>query len=134
MAAKEMRYDVELPATPEAVSTARQEVSKFAAALGADREKVALAVSEAVANAVVHAYSGDRTGSVHVKAWAENDAVRIAVRDKGAGLGSTPGHTPGWGLPLIRLVTDALSLASTKLGVEVVMAFERHLRDKHEPD
>lgn len=130
MAEREMRYEVELPATPAAISTARQAVSKFAATHGADREKVALAVSEAVANAVAHAYVGKRAGRVRIRAWAENDAVRVAVVDQGRGLGSNPGRTPGLGLPLMRLVTEALFVASTKLGVEVVMAFERHLRDQ----
>ena len=55
MAEREMWYEVELPATPAAISTARKAVSKFAASHGADRQKVAVAVSEAVANAVAHA-------------------------------------------------------------------------------
>jgi anti-sigma regulatory factor (Ser/Thr protein kinase) len=130
MGEREMRYEVELPATPAAISTARQAVSKFAASHGADRQKVALAVSEAVANAVAHAYAGKGAGRVQVRAWAEDDAVRVAVVDQGMGLGSNPRRATGLGLPLMRLVTEALFVASTKLGVEVVMAFERHLRDQ----
>jgi len=57
------------------------------------------------------------------------------VVDQGMGLGSFPGRAPGLGLPLMGLIADALTIASTQLGVEVVMAFGRHLRDqRRRPD
>ena len=62
-----------LPAVPDTARRLRARVTAFAAAAGAPRELqdgVALAVSETVTNAIVHAYAGAReTGTVRVRCW-----------------------------------------------------------------
>ena len=124
--AMEMRYEVELPAAPAFVATARHAASQFGDFHGADSERIALAVSEAVTNVVLHAYPGEAIGPVQVTGWADDDAVHIAVRDFGVGLNPDPGRREGgWGLPVIESVADQVFIGSTEFGVEIVMRFDR---------
>lgn len=88
-------------AVPETVSEARRRISAFAAENGADRRLVAdiaLAVTEALANVVIHAYPPGRPGLVRVAADVEDDDLEVVVVDDG--LGFRPGPSPGLGAGL----------------------------------
>jgi anti-sigma regulatory factor (Ser/Thr protein kinase) len=78
--------------------------------LGAERvEDVALAVSEACSNVVVHAYRASEPGEIRVDAHAERGALRVEVADDG--VGCTPrADSPGLGLGLgiVELLADDL--------------------------
>ncbi len=67
--------DITLPAVPGAASAARRAVHAIAAGLVAEDYDVALAVSEAVTNVVVHAYrdraAAAEPGEVHVAVSVE---------------------------------------------------------------
>jgi anti-sigma regulatory factor (Ser/Thr protein kinase) len=125
--ADDERYEVELPARVTSVAAARHAVAEFGANHGADGEKIGLAVSEAVANAVVHAYPSEGAGAVRITARADDDAVKVVVVDQGTGIRPHP-HMPGhgWGLSLIGSVADSVAVASTGLGVQIAMTFSRH--------
>jgi serine/threonine-protein kinase RsbW len=115
------------PAEPESVSRARHALSEFAATAGADREQVdavRLAASEAVTNAVLHAYRGD-PGSVHVTAAVVSDELWILICDDGCGLEARPDRPGlGLGLALISQVSDELAVVPRASGgVEVRMRF-----------
>jgi anti-sigma regulatory factor (Ser/Thr protein kinase) len=84
-----------------------------------------MAVTEAVANSVEHAYPGGAPGQVQITAWADEDTVQVAVRDLGSGLHPNPDREGGRGLAVIRSVADRVFIASTEFGVEVVMTFPR---------
>lgn len=88
-------------AQPAAASAARAAVARLAAAHGAPDEQldgIRLAVSEAVTNAVVHAYRG-RPGAIRVSAEVHSGELRIVVADDGGGM--TPrADRPGMGLGL----------------------------------
>jgi two-component system, sensor histidine kinase PdtaS len=58
---------------------------------------VALTVSEAVGNAVRHAYPADLEGSVEVEADVEQRELVVYVRDEGVGM-RDPSEDPGLGL------------------------------------
>ena len=47
--------------------------------------EVRTAVSEAVTNAIVHAYT-EKNGKVILRAWIDEDAIRIEVEDMGRGI------------------------------------------------
>jgi anti-sigma regulatory factor (Ser/Thr protein kinase) len=103
------RLELRLQASPAAVPGVRRAVVDFAdlhsVGYGPD---VALAVSEAVTNAVLHAYRGDATGEVRVVACAEPDCLVVVVRDYGCGMSPHP-DSPGLGLGLSvigRLTTE----------------------------
>lgn len=77
-----------IKAVPENVGLARLAVAVFAANLPftvAEVEEIKVAVSEAVTNAIVHAYpEGD--GSVEVKVKIDDGELWIAVIDEGIGI------------------------------------------------
>ena len=121
--------DESLPAVPDSVPVLRRAVARLAAEAGATEEaliRLRLAVSEAITNAVLHAYR-DRPepGPVHVAASVEGDFVHVTVADEGDGLKpryDSPGI--GMGLPIIAQSAESLDvqLAATG-GTELRMAF-----------
>ena len=97
-------------AQPDQVRVIRREVRDFALEHGAaDPNAVALAVSEAVTNAIVHAYVGrPEPGEIEVVAQrAADDRLEILVCDDGRGMLPRP-DSPGVGLGLPLVATLAL--------------------------
>lgn len=116
-----------LPAAPGAVRRLRAHVTAFAAAAGAPpevQEAVALAVSETVTNAVVHAYAGAReTGMVRVRCRVAEGQLVVEVADDGVGMArrdDSPGV--GHGLAMVGAVADALDVARGRDGHGTVVA------------
>ena len=118
------------PAEAPSAALARRATKQFAADEGADADTlaaIALCVSEAVTNAVVHAYrEDDEPGSVEVEARRPNGYLCVHVRDQGCGLRSrsdTPGL--GLGLPLISQTAAELEVREpADGGTELVMRFD----------
>lgn len=80
---------LEFPALSENEPFARGAVAAFCVRLNPSLDElsdVKTAVSEAVTNCIVHAYSGGE-GSVIVECIAENDTVHIKISDSGKGIG-----------------------------------------------
>ncbi len=108
------------PARPEAVARARRDVAQAAGELGVDPGRLAdllLAVSEAVTNAVLHAYRDRAPGGVRLELRREGDEVRVTVADEGAGMRPRP-DSPGLGLglPLIARLSASLEVATGETG------------------
>jgi serine/threonine-protein kinase RsbW len=87
---------------------------------------IALAVTEATTNVVLHAYRDrDEPGMVIVEAESRGDHVCLYVRDEGTGLAprvDSPGL--GLGLGLIAQVADSADVRAPETGgTEVVMRF-----------
>lgn len=91
--------ELSLAAESESVGRARHAVSDFAAEHGADREDVALAVSEGVSNAVIHAFRDREPGTIQVRAVVDGDCVAVSISDDGVGVTPNP-NSPGLGLGL----------------------------------
>jgi anti-sigma regulatory factor (Ser/Thr protein kinase) len=115
-----------LPATLDSVARARSAIRIFASDLEVDVDGIVLAVSEAVANVVAHAYVEDSSGVVELSAAASALEVTVTVRDHGAGLAGNdrPGGA-GYGLMIIRRLAQHVELADTRDGVALTMAFRR---------
>jgi anti-sigma regulatory factor (Ser/Thr protein kinase) len=104
--------DVDLPAEPRSASRARRAVLDALKEMAVDRDAIGVVVSEAVTNAVLHAYRDrERPGDVHVRARMERDGVEISVTDDGMGLRPRP-DSPGVGLgmPLIADLADYVEI------------------------
>jgi anti-sigma regulatory factor (Ser/Thr protein kinase) len=114
-----------LPATAHSVARARRAVQRFVAELEVDADAIVLAVSEAVANVVVHAYDEGTDGIVELSATALPFEVAIEVRDQGRGLGGSSPRGAGFGLEIIRRVAQHVELADTGAGVALTMRFRR---------
>lgn len=118
------------PALVVAPGLARRAARDYAAAAGADArtlEAIALCVSEAVSNAVVHGYrNGDGMGAVELEASRPNGHLCLSVRDQGGGFAprvDSPGL--GLGLPLITRYVSAFEVRKPASGgTELVMRFE----------
>ena len=112
-------HDMLYPATPASVPDARHDLIAYAAEAGVTHDqldRIRLAVSEAVTNAVRHAYR-ETTGAVHVMASATGGELWILVLDEGCGH-QTPATDPGlgWGLALIADACDDFVLAERAEG------------------
>jgi anti-sigma regulatory factor (Ser/Thr protein kinase) len=126
MVAMQNRY----PASPDAVPAARNAVASCVRALGIEESvarAVALAVTEACSNVVLHAYRGQKEpGRMTVLVEKPDDSLCVKVLDEGLGIAprvDSPGL--GLGLPLISHYTDALELRSRpEGGSEVSMRFD----------
>ena len=91
--------DAELAATAANVVTARHAVADYCADQALDHDGVALAVTEAVTNAVMHAYRDREPGTVRIFASVGDGALVVIVSDDGPGM--TPRtDSPGIGLGL----------------------------------
>jgi len=119
-----------LPARPESAAPLRNAVVEYAAGKGASQrlcEDIALAVSEALNNTIMHAYAGDEvTGDVMVGAWMNGLMLQVVVCDAGVGMlprADSPGL--GIGLQLIAESTQEVSVSSTAMppGVRIRMTF-----------
>jgi serine/threonine-protein kinase RsbW len=106
-------------AVAESVPRARSALVAVARSAGADDdqlEAVRLAVSEALTNAVIHAYP-QRAGNIHVVAWTGGGELTVEIADDGLGF-QTHTETPGlgMGLGLISQVTDDFTIRQPHSG------------------
>ena len=117
--------DVDLPAEPRSASQARRAVLDALSGIAVDKDAVGVVVSEAVTNAVVHAYRDrDTPGRVHVSASLEDDGVAVAVDDDGLGMRprlDSPGV--GLGLPLMGDLADRVDISSRGPGTRIAAFF-----------
>jgi serine/threonine-protein kinase RsbW len=122
---------IELPAVADSVGTARHAVAAFCVGHALDHEGIAIAVSEAVANAVTHAYGDDADGAVRVFADLEPAALLIVISDDGHGITprtDSPGM--GIGLVLIARIATSLQIDDGSSGTRLTMRFARKTSDE----
>lgn len=119
------RMLLQMSCVPSNVGVARIAVATFAAGSGftvPDVEEIKVAVSEAVSNAVLHAYPGG-SGEVTIRAQFEEDSLVVEVEDQGVGIpdlakAREPGFTTapdhmGLGFSFMESFMDDLSLDSS---------------------
>ena len=119
-----------VPAVADELSAVRIAVTSFAAGHGAPADvqsDIALAVSEACANAVLHAYVDDpEPGALIVEAFRRNGELVIVIGDEGRGMVprvDSPGL--GLGLALIGRLAARLEIddRTTAPGTRLQMTF-----------
>ena len=123
-----MTMQEQLPATVESVALARRAVRRFASPLDVDVEGIILAVSEAVANVVSHAYAAGESGEIDLSGTAFPHEVAIVVRDRGQGLAAAAAgdtHGAGFGIEIIRRLANEVALDDAVPGVALTMRFRR---------
>jgi serine/threonine-protein kinase RsbW len=115
------------PAVAKSIPHARLAVTQFAARSGVAGEPldaVRLAVTEAVTNAVKHAYP-ETTGAFHVTAAVTGGELWVLVADDGCGY-QTPSRHPGLGcgLTIIAQLSEEYVITERATGgTEVRMPF-----------
>jgi serine/threonine-protein kinase RsbW len=120
----EQELRLELPSEPASVSHARNAVAALAERLGAAADDVKIAVSEAVGNAIVHAYRGRKAGLIRVFAREDRGRLLVTIADDGIGMAPNP-ESQGLriGIPLITKVCDDVRFTSSDDGTTVSMSF-----------
>ena len=122
----ESTFEASIPGTALGVRMVRSEMTAMATGCGMDADAVAdvrLAVTEAAANAVMHAYA-ETEGELTVSAVARDGELEIVICDAGAGFvedRDSPGL--GVGMSIIATVAGRLSVVSNPDGTEIHMAF-----------
>jgi serine/threonine-protein kinase RsbW/stage II sporulation protein AB (anti-sigma F factor) len=116
------------PATVPALRTAVTEFAERCGMQGRRLHDLRLAVSEAVTNAVVHAYRDAAAGGeIALCAHVEGGRLVVRVTDAGCGLNARPDSPgAGIGLPLIASVADDVQIETVQApaaGTSVTMRF-----------
>ena len=92
MAAIERRFTLHVPSSTENLALIREFVSSIGAQAGLDASEVGkleLAVDEACANVIEHAYGHDVTKEVIIRATFDDKTLDISVEDTGRGFDPT---------------------------------------------
>ena len=106
-----------LPAVPSSVTEARVKIADYATGAGADPDDVELAVAEAVANSVLHAFPGEMKGTVTVRATFDGNVLDVEVTDDGTGMRPNPeGDGLGLGLALIGRLSASFAVSEPAHG------------------
>ena len=121
MTAIENTFTLDVPSTTQNLALIREFVSRVAEQAGLNATEVGqleLAVDEACANVIEHAYGDDKTKQVMVRAIFDEDTLRIHVIDTGKGFDPTQVQeqelkdliakrkTGGLGMRLIKTLMD----------------------------
>jgi anti-sigma regulatory factor (Ser/Thr protein kinase) len=121
MTAIENTFTLDVPSTTQNLALIREFVSRVAEQAGLNETEVGqleLAVDEACANVIEHAYGDDKTKQVMVRAVFDDDTLRIHVIDTGKGFDPTQipeqelkdliakRRTGGLGMRLIKTLMD----------------------------
>jgi serine/threonine-protein kinase RsbW len=121
------RVEIEIAAAASGVPLVRHALRGLLAGLDVPDDviaDIALAVTEACTNAVVHAYPNGG-GTINVTASHRDGELDVAVRDRGGGMSprvDTPGL--GVGLPVIAAIARSVAIGSPDGGgTEVRMQF-----------
>lgn len=123
-------FELELAAMADNVPLVRHALRGLLEASGAPDDRVsdiALAVTEACANAVIHAYGPKGRGNFEVSARLSGGGeLAVEVRDHGSGMAprvDSPGL--GVGLPVMAAIADSLEIdAPPGAGTLVRMTFD----------
>ncbi len=114
-------------AEPLAARPLRHALGAFLSALDLEAdgiEDILMAVGEALANAVEHAYAGNATGIVELHARAEDgESVSIDVSDDGQFIEREARPERGFGLRIVKTVARSVSVEIDN-GTRVRMVFE----------
>jgi serine/threonine-protein kinase RsbW len=116
------------PAVPDAVPSARKALTEFARDAGAEGEQlqaIRLAASEAITNAIIHAYDLGVDGEVCISATYLHGELWLLIGDTGHGMRARD-NSPGLGLGLAliaQLADDFQILSRGSGGTELRMRF-----------
>jgi serine phosphatase RsbU (regulator of sigma subunit)/anti-sigma regulatory factor (Ser/Thr protein kinase) len=114
--------DFERPARPAVLAEIRHAVERWLRAQGVDREvaiEITIAVNEACANAIAHAYGPGR-GSVKVHLQRADGSIEATVIDEGRWR-PPRGEQRGRGLTIMRAAMDGVDIRAGDAGTEIVM-------------
>ena len=125
------KLEMTLDARPSVLAGLRSVLGRWLTNVGADDDdvfNVALAASEAAANAIEHAY-GAREGTFLVRCDSDGEQARVAVADGGRWRESQP-YGRGRGLALMRSLVDDVELERSDGGTTVTLVKRLTAKDE----
>jgi anti-sigma regulatory factor (Ser/Thr protein kinase) len=125
--AEAAEIELELPAVAASVATMRHRATAFAAAHGGDsilQGDVALAIAEAVTNAVKYAYGHlEHEGQIRLSASAQRDWLDFEISDRGDGFREGESSGLGLGLQLIAKLSSDMKITEGPTGTRIQIRF-----------
>lgn len=123
-------FTLSLPARSESVGVVRHVLGGVREAWPVDAElqdDILIAVGEACANVVLHAYADAPAGVLDVRGGTEDGHVVIVIRDTGPGIVPRPQSSGlGMGLPLMAALTERMETGHADDGAhEVRLTFPK---------
>ena len=116
--------ELQLPSEAGSVSVARRAAGDLARSVGAPESDVKLAVSEAVTNAILHAFRDRDPGTVMVTGRVDRGRLIVAVGDNGTGMRPNLDSAGlGLGISLITKLAADVRFDSSERGTTVSMSF-----------
>lgn len=114
------------PADSEQLAVIRRELSQWLAPLGLTDDETAdvvLAVDEAAANVVRHAYGAEESGPVELTLWTEAGTLSIEVVDHGSWRPPVPdpSQETGRGIPLMSNMSESVLIHYDDRGSRVLL-------------
>lgn len=134
-------FEMKIPCKPEYVRTVRRAIAEFVQSNNLPRsvvEEIEIAASEAVANAVRHAYNGQKCQrQVRIKCSQRPEGLVLEITDKGCGFEVPVGNAipnidvdreGGFGIMIMRNLMDRVQYTSRPhIGTRVKMT--KNVRD-----
>lgn len=115
-----LSLDTTYPAVAESVGQARRAVAALAQLDGAreeDLERIRLAVSEAVSNAIIHAYAFESARGIALTAAVIDGELTVVIADDGCGFGGArESQGLGLGLAVMTQLCDSLTMSRRSSG------------------
>jgi anti-sigma regulatory factor (Ser/Thr protein kinase) len=125
--AKPAEIELELPAVAASVTAIRHRATAFAAAHGGNsilQADVALAISEAVTNAVKYAYrQPEHDGRIRLSASAQRNWLEFEISDEGDGFREGESSGLGLGLQLIAQLSSDMNIVEGPTGTRIQIRF-----------
>jgi serine/threonine-protein kinase RsbW len=116
--------DLQLPSEAGSIAVARRAAGDLARDVGAPESDVKLAVSEAVTNAILHAFRDRKPGTILVNGRLDRGRLIVAVGDNGSGMRPNLESTGlGLGISLITKLATDVRFDSSEKGTTVSMSF-----------
>jgi serine/threonine-protein kinase RsbW len=116
--------ELQLPSEAGSVSVARRAAGDLARSVGAPESDVKLAVSEAVTNAILHAFRDRDPGTVMLTGRVDRGRLIVAVGDNGTGMRpNLESAGLGLGISLITKLAADVRFDSSEGGTTVSMSF-----------
>ena len=127
-------YDLEIPSVPDKIQKVEHLAEKVADKIGFnqdDKDSLAIAVTEAVNNAIHHGNKADRKKKVYIRFETKGNSLTVRVKDQGEGFDPKKLKDPlkpenllkesGRGIFILRTLMDDVSFSFTKSGTEIIL-------------
>ncbi|NWF49236.1 MAG: ATP-binding protein [Ignavibacteriaceae bacterium] len=130
----ERKYSLEIESDPNQLITVEEFVNYFSRDIGLNEDQInglMLAVTEATTNAIRHGNKNDQTKTVLINVTANQNILKVVVKDQGVGFDPKDVPDPtdsenllkdsGRGLYLMRVYMDDLQFNITPDGTETIL-------------